>query len=83
MARGKDAETALARLNHSSVDGRPIYINLADPKKSAVARLDVNRAGIHSNLSQAEERLNQAELEVKRLREELCSQLGFRNVQLS
>ena len=83
MARGKDAETALGRLNHSSVDGRSIYINLANPKKSAVDGLDVNRSSIHSNLVLAEERLNQAELEAKRLRQELCSQVGFRNVELS
>merc|ERR1719219_3150969 len=81
MASEKDAENALARLNHSSVDGRSISINPANPKKSAVVRLDVNRSGIHSNLLLAEERLKQAELEVKRLRQELCSQVGFRNVE--
>ena len=75
---GKDAETALARLNHSSVDGRPIYLNLADPKKSAIA----SRSGrINSNLVEAEAKLSQAELEVESLREELCSELGFSSVQ--
>ena len=81
MARAKDAQSALARLNNSSVDGRAIYINLANPKKSALPSFDVNRSGwIHSNLVKAEARLKQAELEVQTLREELCSELGFRNV---
>ena len=78
MARGEDAQNAVARLNHSMVDGRIIYINLADPKKSAIA----GRSGrINNNLVEAEAKLSQAELEVESLREELCSELGFSNVQ--
>ena len=71
MAREEDAQKAMARLNHSMIDGRSISINLANPKKSSMDR----------ELSQAQVRLEQAELEVQRLREELCSELGFRKVQ--
>ena len=38
MAREEDAQNALARLNNSIIDGRAISINLANLKKSAVAR---------------------------------------------
>ena len=67
MARGEDAQTALVRLNHSIVDGRTISISLANPRKFVVSR----------QLSQAQFRLEQAQLEVQRLREELCMELGF------
>ena len=70
MAREEDAQKAMARLNHYMIDGRSISINLANPKKSSMDR----------ELSQAQVRLEQAELEVQRLREELCSELGFRRV---
>ena len=71
MAREKDAQNALARLNNSIIDGRAISINLANLKKSAVAR----------QLSKAQARLEQAEFEVQRLREVVCSELGFGKVQ--
>ena len=32
MSRGKDADNALIRLNHSIVEGRIIEVNLATPK---------------------------------------------------
>ena len=71
MARGKDAEYAMVRLQNYIVDGRVISINLATPRVSTRVVVD--------SLAQAEMRLSQAEKEVMRLREELASgmRLGF------
>ena len=66
MARREDGWVALDRLHNSKVDGRIIDINLAHPKKSALVRFSI------IDLLEAEVRLAQAEVEVERLRRELC-----------
>ena len=66
MEREEDAHNAMVRLQNYVLDGRTISINLAYPKKPAVV----------VNIVEAEMRLHQAEEEVMRLREELCSRLG-------
>ena len=66
MEREEDAHNAMVRLQNYVLDGRTISINLAYPKKPAVV----------ADIVEAEMRLHQAEEEVMRLREELCSRLG-------
>ena len=44
MAREEDAQNALARLNHSMIDGRSITINLANLRKSSMDR-ELSQAG--------------------------------------
>ena len=68
MEREEDAHNAMVRLQNYVLDGRTISINLAYPKKPAVV--------VDTDIVKAEMRLHQAEEEVMRLREELCSRLG-------
>ena len=67
MEREEDAQNAMVRLQNYVLDGRSLSINLAHPRKSTVV--------VDTDLVKAEIRLNQAEEEVMRLREELCSRL--------
>ena len=77
MERGEDADNALARLHQSVVDGRLILVNLATPKKSALAKTAGLGPRVNpSALVEAEVKLAQAKLEVSRLREQLSSSLG-------
>ena len=67
MASREDADNALPMLHRTVVDGRLIQVSYATPKKL--------RSGISTReLVQAELNLVQAQMQVDRLREELCSQ---------
>ena len=81
MSRGRDADNALIRLNHSIVEGRIIEVNLATPKvvgfkKASVSGRSptedpaVSPASLEA-LMEAELKLAQAKMEVLRLRKQM------------
>ena len=70
MARREEADLVLAMLHNSFIDNRVVHVNLATPKKSALACGDTTASP--SNLVVAEVKLAQAMLDVKRLKEELA-----------
>ena len=82
MASREDADNALSMLHRTVVDGRLIQVSYATPKKPAglkSAEQEMSgrpdRSGISTReLVQAELNLVQAQMQVDRLREELCSQ---------
>ena len=52
MSRGKDADNALIRLNHSIVEGRIIEVNLATPKVVGFKKSpDASVPGVMSSMS--------------------------------
>ena len=81
MSRGKDADNALIRLNHSIVEGRIIEVNLATPKVVGLKKTsaDVGSSAEDSAISpgssnalvEAEMKLAQAQMEVLRLRKQM------------
>ena len=84
MSRGKDADNALIRLNHSIVEGRIIEVNLATPK---IKGFKVSATGTppgvfyadsalcsltaSKSLAEAEARLAEAKLEVLKIRSQM------------
>ena len=72
MASMEEADLVLTKLHHSVIDNRVVQINMAKPKKQV--RVSGDSTASPSNLVCAEVRLAQAQLDVKRLKEEaLCS----------
>ena len=63
MARGQDAVEAMKMLNNTVLEGRVLRVNLATPKRRF--------SQVQAELTEAETRLAEARLEVRRIREEL------------
>ena len=84
MSRGRDADDALIRLNHSIVEGRIIEVNVANPKEIGFrkTRQDFVPPGVfYSKVSgpasssqilvEAEAKLAEAKKEVSRIRKQM------------
>ena len=73
MANREEANLVLTSLHNSVIDKRVVRVNLATPKKSAVPvdSKDPTAPASPARLVLAEVRLEQARLDMKRMREEL------------
>ena len=81
MSRGRDADDALIRLNHSIVEGRIVEVNLATPKVIGLKKTSADvgppaedlavSPGSSKALIEAEMKLAQAQMEVLKLRKQM------------